>query len=149
VANSSDQVLLAQFIQSEEAAVGINVVIDAVDNLTKTARGIAGTFDTNYLSFPPASNYDRILYDWTDTNGARNQSGYSNPRLDFILANARKATSPKALRILYHAAEEIIAADRPLIYLDHPTVFVAASSAVIGVKMNSDVQLVIAGAQYR
>src|SRR5262249_19874697 len=36
---------LAQFIQAQEAAVGINVVIDTVDQATLTAREQAGNFD--------------------------------------------------------------------------------------------------------
>ena len=44
---------LAQFIQAEEKAVGINVVIDPTDNTTSLALRTAGSFDT---SVPAASS---------------------------------------------------------------------------------------------
>ena len=44
-ANSTDEVRLAQFIQAQEAAVGINVVIDSVDALTRTVALRAGKYE--------------------------------------------------------------------------------------------------------
>ena len=36
--NTSDRLLVAQFIQAEEAAVGINVVIDTIDSASETGK---------------------------------------------------------------------------------------------------------------
>ena len=44
--NTTTNLVLAQFIQAEEAAVGINVVIDPADNPTALARELSGSFDT-------------------------------------------------------------------------------------------------------
>src|SRR4029453_10039994 len=43
--NATDNVRLAEFIQAQEKAVGINVVIDATDQATALARQRAGDFD--------------------------------------------------------------------------------------------------------
>ena len=66
--------------------------------------------------------------DCVATSGSRNYSGYSNPRLDLILANARKATTPKALATLYHVAQQILLDDRPIIFLYHSVRYAAVST---------------------
>jgi peptide/nickel transport system substrate-binding protein len=130
--NASIRVLLAQFIQAEEAAVGINVVIDPELTPTVNARWASGDYEATIRPNQPGSVPDRIVYSALTTSGNTNFSGYSNPRLDLILANARKATSLAALKTLYRAAYQIVLADRPMIFLDHTVTFSAFSSAVTG-----------------
>ena len=60
--------------------------------------------------------------------GDANYSGYSNPRLDLILANGLKATSIKARSTLYRVAQQIIPDDRPIIVLYNPNLHAAVSS---------------------
>jgi peptide/nickel transport system substrate-binding protein len=91
-----------------------------------------------FASFSGTADFDRNLYQYVVTSGTKNRSGYSNPRLDLILANARKASSPTALKTLYHAAEEILINDRPIIYLYYPSTYAGISDAVTGVNFYSD-----------
>ena len=51
--NTTDMLRLSQFIQAQEAAVGINVVIDSTDLATSTARPLAGNFDTCFMNLVP------------------------------------------------------------------------------------------------
>jgi peptide/nickel transport system substrate-binding protein len=148
-AATTDMLLLAQFIQAEEAAVGINVVIDQADNATVNSPAASGNFDT--LLSGPAGNGDtnHILFNYFATSGESNATGYSNPQLDEILANTHKAISPKALKTLYHAAEEILAADRPVIFLYHSVRYAAFSSSVTGVQLRPDLILQVKFAQYK
>jgi peptide/nickel transport system substrate-binding protein len=143
--SQTEQVQLAQFIQAEEAAVGINVVIDAGG----TSIAATGNFDT-FIQGPSAgANADQAVNDWVGTTGSRDYSGYSNPRLDFILANTRKATTPKALATLYHAAQLILLNDRPIIFLYHSVRYEGYSSNVTGVQLRPDLVLRVAFAQYK
>jgi peptide/nickel transport system substrate-binding protein len=136
IANSADNLRLAQFLQSEEAAIGINLVIDATDNATALARAAAGSFDVYFLGQTngdpdPNNNFYSLLF----TGGAKNYSGYSNPRLDYVLTNALKASSLKARQTNYRVAQQIILADRPVIVLIHQTTYAAYSTSVEGVAM--------------
>jgi peptide/nickel transport system substrate-binding protein len=140
---------LAQFIQAEEAAVGIKVVIDATDRATTLARISAGSFDAWLGSWSGSPSTDRNIFQFVASAGSSNWSGYSNPRLDVVLANTRKATTGKALATLYRAAQQIILADRPLIYLYHPVVYAAVAANVRGVQLPFDALLRVAFAQYR
>jgi peptide/nickel transport system substrate-binding protein len=124
---------LAQFVQAEEANIGINVVVDG----TQTSAA-SSPYELMFASFSGTADFDRNLYQYVVTSGTKNRSGYSNPRLDLILANARKASSPTALKTLYHAAEEILINDRPIIYLYYPSTYAGISDAVTGVNFYSD-----------
>jgi peptide/nickel transport system substrate-binding protein len=144
-----DFIQLAQFIQAQEAAVGINVVIDPSDNVTVLARQQSGNFDTSLWSYAGDPDPDKVISQFLATTGASNYSGYSSPRLDLILANGVKATSLQARSTLYHVAQQIIASDRPIIYLYNPVVSAAFSTAFTGVQMTTVGQLDVANAQLR
>jgi peptide/nickel transport system substrate-binding protein len=147
--NTTLNMELAQFVQAEEAAVGINVVIDTVDTPTSQARAASGAFDAYLGGWTGSPATDRNVYQFVDTTGHRNYSGYSNPRLDLILDNSRKAITPKALRTLYHVAIQILLTDRPIIFLDHAILYAAVSSSVKGAEFLSDTQARVNFAQYK
>ena len=147
--NQSEMLRLATFIQAEENAVGINVVIDSREAATGIQLTNQGSFDA-YLGFWSGSpDTDRQFFQFLATQGSLNRSGYSNPRLDTILANARMATKDKDIASLYRAAQRIILADRPLIYLYHPVVYGAVATNVRDVELPFDLLLRLAFAEYR
>ena len=144
----TDQLRLAQFIQAEETAVGINVVIDSVDNATLTAQDQSGNYDAILSGWNGRSDPDHNTFQFLTTTGPRNGSGYSNPRLDLILANGRKVVTQKARSTLYRVAQQIILNDRPIIYLYHPIKFDGVSTQVTGVQLGVGGDVRVAFAQY-
>ena len=139
----------AQFLQSEEQAVGINVVIDTTDFVTSLSKADAGTYETFQIGWSGRVDPDGNIYQFVATTGSQNDSGYTNPRLDLILNNARKATTDKARQTLYRAAQKIMLADRPLIYLYHPVTRAGVAKSLQGVRLYPDTQLRVAFAQYK
>ena len=110
----------AQVIQSEEAAVGFNVVIDVARLRRPTSADVfSGHFDVVMMRSRGATDPDpnSYIYPYLDTAGGSNFTGYSNPRLDYVLANALRATDPKARAVDYRVAQQIMHADRPIIPL--------------------------------
>jgi peptide/nickel transport system substrate-binding protein len=140
---------LGQAIQSMEAAVGIKVVLDPLDSAAFAARRASGNFDALLVSPAGTADPDRSLFTPFATSGSGNYGGYSNPRVDLILANGRKATDPKALKTLYRTAEKIIQVDRPQIVLYYSTKVTAFSTSLTGVSMNPDLVPQVAFAQYK
>ena len=141
---------LAQFIQAEEKAVGINVVFDTVDNAGETAMLDSGDFDTWLGAREPGSpDPHQTIYPLLDTNGANNYGGYSNGRLDYVLANGLKATQTNARAVNYRVAQQIIHDDRPVIVLYNRTSLVAYSTSVTGVALDYKGQVQLANAQLR
>jgi peptide/nickel transport system substrate-binding protein len=128
--------VLAEFIKAQEEAVGINVVIESADNATNSARMVSGNFDAA-LSGGGGGDPDpsASIYGFLATSQSSNYSGYSNPRLDLILANGLKATGVKARSTLYRAAQQIIASDRPIVVLYNAVIFAGFSANVTGVQM--------------
>src|SRR4051794_2749255 len=139
----------AQFLQSEEEAVGIKVVIDSTDFVTSLSKADAGTYDTFQIGWSGRVDPDGNIYQFVGTTGSQNDSGYSNPRLDLILNNARKAATENARKTLYRAAQKIMLADRPLIYLYHPVARAGLNKSLKGVTMYPDTLVRVAFAQYK
>ena len=139
----------AQFMQSEEEAVGIHLVLDSIDFVTSLSKADAGTYDTFQIGWSGRVDPDGDIYQFVGTTGSQNDSGYSNPRLDLILNNARKAATEKARMTLYRAAQKLILADRPLIYLYHPVVRTGVNKSLKGVAMYPDTLVRVAFAQYK
>ena len=139
----------AQFMQSEEQAVGINLVIDTTDFVTSLSKADAGTYETFQIGWSGRVDPDGNIYQFVATTGSQNDSGYSNPRLDLILNNARKAATTNARQTLYKAAEKIILQDRPLIYLYYPVTRAGLNKNLKGVTMYPDTLLRVAFAQFK
>jgi peptide/nickel transport system substrate-binding protein len=148
--NLTDSLRLAEAIQAQEAAVGINIVIDTTDQATAVARAAAGNFDA-YLgpAWTTCGVPDICMYQFLHTTGSRNWSGYSNPRLDGLLDEARQAATSRAARALYHQAEQLIVDARPMLFLYHTIKYAAVSTRVTGVQFYPDVQLRVPFAQFK
>lgn len=141
VQNSTIYLQLAQVVQAEEAAVGIGVVIDAVDFPTLLSRQASGAFDTALAGWSGSPAVDRNVYQFVDTTGSHNFGGYSNPKVDRLLDEERQTTDLKAQKRLYASAFRLLLADRPIIFLVHPIAYAVASARVQGLQFFSDIQL--------
>jgi peptide/nickel transport system substrate-binding protein len=138
--------LLAQFIQAEEAQVGINVVLSPADLVTAISAVNAGSFQAFLVgSVPPKADPDWLY----GVAMQGNTAGYVSPRINLLVSNARKAIDPKARLTLYTAAQEQIMADRPFIVLDHEILRAAVVKSLVGVQMYPDAFLRVAFAGYR
>jgi peptide/nickel transport system substrate-binding protein len=144
--NLTRQLLIAQFLQSEEAAVGINVSVDVQDFGAVAAAANAGNFQvvcTFGYKFADAGSallgYDRA---------PDNLSGFTTPQLSLILANYVKSTSAQSQRTLVDTAQQILLNARPIIVLYHVVMFLAYSSSLTGIQAVNGAFYRIAFAQY-
>jgi peptide/nickel transport system substrate-binding protein len=138
----------AQFIQAEEAAVGIKLNVQSTDFVTSLSKADAGTYDAFLIGWSGRVDPDGNIYGFVATPGTLNDSGYSNAHLDRFLNRARSASTTKARRAYYKAVVEQIINNRPLIYLDHPITFAGVSKRVSGVTSYPDTLLRVAFAGY-
>jgi peptide/nickel transport system substrate-binding protein len=142
---------VAQFIQAEEAAVGINVTIDTADRATGAALLSSGAFDATGPRgrIPGEVDPNGMIYQFLASSGAANWSGYSNPRLDFVLANGLKAIDPKARAVYYHVAQQIIEHERPVIVLYNPVGITAVSTNITGIQVTLNGSVTVANARFK
>jgi peptide/nickel transport system substrate-binding protein len=129
---------LGQVIQAMEGEVGFSVQLQPTEFVTSLNKADAGTFDTFAVGWSGRVDPDGNIYQFVATKGSQNDSGYSNPTLDLVLNNARKATSEQARITLYTKAMSIIHRQRPLIYLWHPVQYTGVSKTVAGVQVFGD-----------
>jgi peptide/nickel transport system substrate-binding protein len=138
----------AQFIQAEEAAVGIHVNVQSTDFVTSLSKADAGTYDAFLIGWSGRVDPDGNIYGFVATSGTLNDSGYSKPTVDNLLNKARRAGSTKSRKTDYHMVIAQILKDRPLIYLDHPIANAGISKKVAGIHMYPDTLLRVAFAGY-
>jgi peptide/nickel transport system substrate-binding protein len=129
---------LGQFIQAQEREAGFNVILQPTEFVTALAKADAGDFDVFAVGWSGRIDPDGNIYQFVHTRGSLNDSGFSSPRLDLILDNARKASTPRARKTLYRAAMTIIRAQRPLIYLWYPVNRFGVKRSVAGVQVFGD-----------
>ena len=148
--NTTDSLRLAQFIQAEEQAVGINVVIDSTDSASAQARAQTGNFDAYLTSFFTGSNDPNgNITMFLSTAGVRNLGGYSNNRLDYVLANALKATQIAPRAVNYRVAQQIVHNDRPIIYLSNQLTIAGYSTSITGLQLSGGGMLIPDYAEYK
>jgi peptide/nickel transport system substrate-binding protein len=140
---------LGQVIQSMEKPIGINVVLDPTEFVTSLNREDAGNFETFAIGWSGRIDCDGNTFNFLETNGSQNDSGYSNPVVDRALTNQRKAATLKARLVSLHAALLQAAKDRPVIYLYHAVNRDAREKNVGGVQLFGDglVRIAFAGFQ--
>jgi peptide/nickel transport system substrate-binding protein len=129
---------LGQVIQSMEKPIGINVVLDPTEFVTSLNHEDAGQFETFAIGWSGRIDADGNIYNFLQTTGSQNDSGYSNPVVDRALNNERKAASLQARLVDFHAALAQAAKDRPVIYLYHAVNRDAQSKKVGGVQLFGD-----------
>jgi peptide/nickel transport system substrate-binding protein len=129
---------LGQVIQSLEKPIGFNIVLDPTEFVTSLNHEDAGQFETFAIGWSGRVDPDGNTYNFLQTTGSQNDSGYSNPVADRALNNERKAASTTARLVDLHAALAQAAKDRPIIYLYHPVNYDAEAASVSGVQLFGD-----------
>ena len=149
-AGSSAGLVEAQVLQSEEAAVGFNVMIDVLAGAAYSAALASGNFDVAVQAQQPNDpDPNSYIYPFLDSAGVGNRAGYSNPRLDYVLANALRATDPTARAVDYRVAQQIVHADRPIIVLRENASYGIFDSSLKGIQFDPFGILLYANAQYK
>jgi peptide/nickel transport system substrate-binding protein len=129
---------LGQVIQAMEKPIGFNVVLDPTEFVTSLNHEDAGQFETFAIGWSGRIDPDGNTFNFLQTTGSQNDSGYSNPVADRALNNERKAASTTARLVDFHAALAQAAKDRPVIYLYHPVNYDAVSAKLAGVQVFGD-----------
>jgi peptide/nickel transport system substrate-binding protein len=144
-ASSVQNEVLAEFLQSEENAVGINVVLDPQSSATLSSRASAGNYQTYVTSSTPV----KADLDWMRTALPAPIWGFSTPQWTIDMKNGQDAVNPRARRVVYLAALKNLLAARPVIYLCHILNRAAFSNALVGVTIYPDANLRVEFAGYK
>lgn len=107
---------MAVVIQSQLKALGYDVQVQQVQDITKQLQG--GDFDASMYSLNTLPTGDPLyLLGYTLTKGGLNYGGYSNPRMEAIVEQLRLEIDSTKRAELAKQAQEVIKEDTPNVYL--------------------------------
>ncbi|HEY3182697.1 MAG TPA: ABC transporter substrate-binding protein, partial [Gaiellaceae bacterium] len=129
---------LGQVIQAMVKPIGFDIELQPTEFTTSLNRNDAGNYDTFAIGWSGRIDPDGNFYQFVNTKGSQNTSGYSNAVVDRATNNARKAATQAARIASYHAAMKQVLKDLPLIYLYHPVNRFGVVKTVSGVQVFGD-----------
>jgi len=129
---------LGALIQNMESPIGFHIILDPTEFTTSLNRADAGNFATFAVGWSGRVDPDGNFYQFVNTKGSQNDSGYSNPAVDKATNQARAVLNQSRRIGLYHTALVQVAKDLPLIYLYYPINRFGVSKKVGGVQIYGD-----------
>ncbi|RYL95140.1 ABC transporter substrate-binding protein [Sporolactobacillus sp. THM7-4] len=140
-AGSSQNQQLGQMIQSMLKKAGITVKLEQVEFGTMIQQGIDHNFDAINLGWSGRIDPDGTIYSWFATNGSNNDMGYSNPKVDQWLNQARTISARPERAQIYHKVAQQLWKDAPYIALYYPNDFKVMKKNVSGFQHYPDTMI--------
>jgi peptide/nickel transport system substrate-binding protein len=122
----------AAFIQSNLKAAGITMNIQQEDFGTLLTDGGKHNFQAMDLGWSGRPDPDQNIYDFFVTGSKNNYEAYSNPKVDSLLARARKTNKASTRKTLYNQVMTILHKDVPYVFMYHAKNIFAYSSKLKG-----------------
>jgi peptide/nickel transport system substrate-binding protein len=132
------QARLGQVIQSMAEDAGFRVDLQPTEFVTALRRQDQGNYDTFAIGWSGRVDPDGNIYQFVHSKGSLNNLGWSSPRTDLLLDNARKAATTNARKTLYNAVFRTLRSELPLIYLYHDVNRHGVTANVKGVRLYGD-----------
>ncbi len=145
--NSPDGQQLAEVIQSMAGEAGFDVQIRVMEFATWLNASDAGDYQAGLLGWSGRVDADGNLWSFLHTGGANNDLGYSNPKVDSALDDARLVTDVARRRDLYAQMWAQETQDDPRIYLYIPKNIVGMSAKLTGFEAVPDGMIRLQGLQ--
>ena len=133
-ANSPEPLRAAQVIQTMAGEAGFDIKIQAAESITAIQASVDGQYELYLNYWSGRSDPDGNLYNFVSCKGppALNVSRYCNATVDAELDAARMAGDLPGRVAHYAKVADRLLADRPLIYLWHPTWLFAMNARLTG-----------------
>jgi len=138
VPNNPESRQAAEVLQAMAAEAGFDLKIRVTEFATSLNHEDAGQFQLFSIGWSGRIDPDGNFYQFVNSKGSQNDSGYVNAVVDRATNSARKAASQQARIVDYHAALVQVLKDLPLIYLYHPINRFGVSKTVGGVHVYGD-----------
>ncbi len=132
------QARLGQVIQAMVRPIGFDVELQPTEFTTALNRQDAGRYESFAIGWSGRIDPDGNFFQFVNSKGGQNTSGYVNAVVDRATNNARKAATTQARLVSYRAAMQQMLRDLPLIYLWHPVNRFGVVNTVSGVQVYGD-----------
>jgi peptide/nickel transport system substrate-binding protein len=117
MANNPVAQQVAQLVQAMVAEAGFEVTLRATEYATLLKEQQQGNFQLSQTAWSGRPDPDGNVHQFVTCRGSQNDGKYCNPELDRLLDEARTTNDEAKRRALYAAAQKILWADLPLVYL--------------------------------
>jgi peptide/nickel transport system substrate-binding protein len=111
---------LGAVLQSMEKPIGFNLVLEPTEFTAALNRQDAGKYETFAVGWSGRVDPDGNFYQFVNTKGSQNVSGYTNSVVDKATNQARAVLKLNKRIAAYHTALVQVMKDLPLIYLYNP-----------------------------
>jgi peptide/nickel transport system substrate-binding protein len=108
---------VAEVLQSMTSEAGFNVTIAAMETGSAIGALSTGNYQAFQVGWSGLLDPDSNIWQWLHTGGPLNNGGYSNPKVDALLEEARTTNDVAKRRDLYGQMWQIIQADDPFVFL--------------------------------
>ncbi|MET7373477.1 ABC transporter substrate-binding protein [Micromonospora arida] len=136
--NTPDTLRLAQALQSMVKDGGFDLKINPVEYSSLLDEQDRGNFELLQLGWSGRIDPDANITNFVGTGASQNVAGYSNPKLDTLLTQARQAGDVEERRKLYGQAVTLLQQDDALIYLYRQRNLTAVSKQIQGLQVYPD-----------
>jgi oligopeptide transport system substrate-binding protein len=121
-----------------EDSLGVQVELRAQESKTFAEEKARQRFMIAWGNWYPDYNDPTTFLDCFASGNGNNDSGYSNPKYDELLAAATNETDPaRRMTILQNAERLVMEEDCPVLPVLHPTELIAVGPRVTGIHPNS------------
>jgi peptide/nickel transport system substrate-binding protein len=138
IGTSPENLRLGQVIQSQAKEAGFDVKVASTEFASALDASDAGNFDTFQVGWSGRVDPDGNIYNFLHTGAPLNIAGYSDPKVDELLDEARSITDQEERQDLYSQVIKTAAEDQPILYLYHPVNYLATAPDVVGVEYYAD-----------
>lgn len=121
--NTQNDQQIAQLLQAQYGAVGINVEIEVVNAADAFALVKDDTTNWTTTTWAPRADPDGLLRILWHSAGFQNTTEFSDPEVDRLLDEAAAIYDTEEARVFYRQVEEIVSAHADYTYHVWPSVF--------------------------
>ncbi|MFZ5782934.1 MAG: ABC transporter substrate-binding protein [Pseudomonadota bacterium] len=138
VPNSSTFTGPAQILQAMVAEADIDLQLVVMETTTLLKEWTNGNFETLLILWSGRTDIDGNLYAFNACDGTLNGGKYCSKEVDALLNAGRTSNDVATRYAAYEKAAALYLADRPYIYLWHPTLIYGLSPKIEGFKVVPD-----------
>jgi peptide/nickel transport system substrate-binding protein len=148
VTNTPDTLQFAQALQAMVKPAGFQLKLQPLEFTTLLDQQDQGKFQLLQLGWSGRVDPDANITNFVGTQGSQNVAGYSNPKVDRLLAQARETQDVAQRARLYGQVQTLTQKDDPIIYIYRQRNLTGVSKDVSGVQVFPDGIIRVAFAGY-
>jgi len=136
--NTPDSLQFAQALQSMVKDGGFDLKIEPVEFTSLLDLQDQGKFQAVQIGWSGRPDPDGNISTFVATGGSQNVAGYSSPKVDALLRQARESQNAAQRRTLYGQAQTALQDDAPLVYIYRQRNLTVVSKKLSGVQVFPD-----------